>query len=147
MSNVVRLGTYWLFQVLNTLTGLGLFLAPKNFHEGMFDNQEQAYALLGFSTTALDMLHNVLRGQGAALLAISLFLFYLRARDRRSFLLIALACGLTLAAHGFTLQQHLDSETVQAAISSFGALYGMVALNALLLLGAVRTFLRLPAKA
>ena len=104
-----------MLQAPNTLTGLGLLLAPKVFHESMFTNPDAAYALLGFSDTALDMLHNVLRGQGAALLAVSI-LFVLGRRDRRSYLLIVLVCGLSLFAHTFTLYRHLTSEAVRRAV-------------------------------
>ena len=142
MNTVVRLGTYWLFQALNTLTGLGLLLAPKAFHESMFENPDAAYVLLGFSETALDMLHNVLRGQGAALLAVSIFLFVLGRRDRRSYLLIFLVCGLSLVAHAFTLRHHLNSEPVRRAVGDFGPLYGMMAVNTLVALGGIRTYAR-----
>lgn len=142
MNAVVRLGTFWLFQALNTLTGLGLLLAPKAFHESMFENPGAAYAILGFSDTALDMLHNVLRGQGAALLAVSLFLFILGRRDKRSYLLIFLVCGLSLVAHAFTLHQHLNSEAVRRAVEDFGPLYGMMAVNVLVALGGIWTCAR-----
>ena len=83
----------------------------------MFENPGAAYALPGSSDTALDMLHNVLRGQGAALLAVSLQLFLLGRRDRRSYVLIA---------HSFTLCRHLTSEVVRRARGDFGPLHGMM---------------------
>lgn len=126
---------FWVFQVVNCICGLGLFLIPKAFHESMFENPPAVYAILGFSETAQEMLHNVLRGQGAVLLAVSLFLFALGRRERRSYLLIALVCGLSLAAHLFTLRQHLNSETVMWAVNDFSSLYGLGGLNALLALG------------
>ena len=130
-------GIYWIFQIINTLSGAGLFFFPQAAHESLFENHTHAYAVLGFSDTALAMLHNVLRGQGAALLAVSLFLFTLGSRSRHAFSLIAFVCVLSLAAHLATLHQHLGSGTVQQAISGFGALYGMIAVNALLGLGAI----------
>lgn len=144
MNTVIRLATYWIFQILNTITALGLFIAPKDFHESMFDNPMATYAALGFSNTALDMLHNVLRGQGAALLAVSLFLFILRGKDKRGYLLIALVTGLSLIAHCFTLRQHLDSSVVQQAVSSFNAIYGMMAVNSLVTVGALWTYFKSP---
>ena len=132
---MIRLVTFWGVQIINTLTALGRLIAPETFHEGMFENPQAAYGILGFSDTAVAMLHNVLRGQGAVLLAVSVFLFVLGRQERRSYLLIALVCGLSLIAHAATLQQHLASSVVKQAISSFGALYAMMALNALLTAG------------
>ncbi len=108
----------------------------------MFENSAAAYAILGFSDTALDVLHNVLSEQGAALLAVSIFLFVLGRRGGRSYLLIFLVCGLSLVAHAFTLQQHLNSETVRRAVGDVGPLYGIMAVNALVVLGGIWTYVR-----
>ncbi len=143
MAACIQFGTYWIFQILNTVTALGLFIAPRAFHESLFAEPQRVYALLGFSDTALSMLHNVLRGQGAALLAVSLFLFVGRAQSRRAFLLIALVCGLALIAHLGTLHHHLQSEIVRQAVGGLNSLYGMIAVNALIALGALWTYRRL----
>lgn len=123
---------FWLFQVLNGLTAIALSTVPKRFHETMIEDPERAYGRLGFSPTALEMLHNVLRGQGAALLAITVFLFYVGPSARQSYLLIGIACGLTLVAHVETLRHHRNSAVVRTAIKSLSAMYVMIAINLIL---------------
>ena len=70
---------FWTFQVINVPTAVGMFLFPRHFHQAMLKKPAAVYSALGFSPTAVAMLHNVLRGQGAALLAISGGVGYLRA--------------------------------------------------------------------
>lgn len=79
---------FWVFQIINFSTALSMFLVPRRFHEAMLRQPQEFYARLGFSDTAVEMLHNVVRGQGAALLAISCALFYMGAGTPGSFLLI-----------------------------------------------------------
>jgi len=140
MARIVQLATFWVFQILNTFTGIALLFTPRTFHENMFDNHEQAYAILGFSPVALEMLHTVLRGQGAALLAISVYLFLPTTDRRGGYLLIACACLLTAMVHVFTAVHHLNSAAVQEAISSFSSLYAMIILDIVLFLGAVASY-------
>lgn len=120
---------FWAFQVINGLTALSMFLAPKTFHESMLKEPAKIYAKLGFSETAVEMLHNVIRGQGAALLAISAYLFALGSDERSAYLLIALACGLSLCAHIATARHHAKSPLVMEAIGSLGAMYPILAIN------------------
>ncbi len=133
---------YWLFQILNTLTAISLFLTPRKAHESMIKNPARVYTELGFSTTALEMLHNVLRGQGAALLAISLFLFVSGPENPLTFLLIALTCSLTLFAHIATAQHHRKSPIVMNAIGSIKALLPMIGINAGVALTALYVYLQ-----
>lgn len=124
---------FWLFQVLNTPTALAMMLTPRRFHESTFTAPERVYPALGFaSPNALAMLHNVLRGQGAALLAISLYLLTTGANQRSSFLLIALTCGLTFWAHVGTYRQHASSPAVMDALGkqSLRPMYALLAINA-----------------
>ena len=120
---------FWVFQLINAPSALGLVLAPKRVHESMFADPPRAYEILGFSPTAVEMVHNVLRGQGAALLAISAYLFAIGPDDPGASLLIALTCGLSAVAHALTLRQHLGDARVREAIGSLGSLYGMIATN------------------
>ena len=134
-SIMLAKAAFWVFQLINAPSALGLILAPKRVHESMFTDHIRAYKILGFSSpTAVEMVHNVLRGQGAALLAISTYLFAIRSTDdpkgSSSSLLIALTCTLSAAAHALTLRHHLGNAKVREAIgSSFGSLYGMIATN------------------
>ena len=122
---------FWTFQVLNVPTAVGMFLFPRHFHQAMLKKPAAVYSALGFSPTAIAMLHNVLCGQGAALLAISGGVGYLRAAHPGSFLLIALTCGLSLIAHGCTALHHRKSAQVRAALGTINALYGILLLNGL----------------
>jgi hypothetical protein len=133
---------YWVFQVLNTLSGVSLVLDPRKAHESLFKDPHKVYVELGFSVTAVGMLHNVLRGQGAALLAISIFLYFVGPGNPLAFLLIALTCGLSLIAHIATMQHHLANPLVMKAIGSIGALLPMVVVNSVVALGAIFVFLR-----
>lgn len=140
--NMIAQTVYWLFQVLNTLTAISLFLTPRKAHESMFKDPAAVYTELGFSTTALEMLHHVLRGQGAALLAISLFLYVTGPANSLTFLLIALTCGLTLIAHIATAQHHRKNPVVMKAIGTIGALIPMIGINAGVALTALFVYLR-----
>jgi hypothetical protein len=99
-----------------------MFLCPRRFHEAMLKQPAAVYSALGFSPTAVAMLHNMLRGQGAALLAISGGVCYLRPAHPGSFLLIALTCGLSLIAHGCIGLHHRKSAQVRAALGDIKAL-------------------------
>ena len=122
MDTLLRHAAYWSFQVINTVTALLMTFVPRQFHESLFDNPARAYALLGFSETAVDMVHNVIRGHGAVLLAVSLFLWVQRMKSRSSFLLIFLVCALSVYAHAMTLGHHMGSEVVVQAIGDFKSL-------------------------
>ena len=121
---------FWAFQLINGLTALSMFFAPKKFHESMLKDPKTIYAKLGFSETAVEMLHNVIRGQGAALLAITIYLFVLGSGERSAYLLIALACALSLVAHIATTRHHAKSALVMDAIGSLGAMIPILAINA-----------------
>ncbi len=120
---------FWTFQGINSISALGMVVSPKHFHESLFPDPPRACKTLGFSETAVEMVHNVIRGQGAALLSISAFLFTLGPTDKASFLLIAFTCGSAALAHLLTMQHHRKSETVMKAVGSITPLYGMIALN------------------
>lgn len=107
---------FWSFQAINGLSALGLFVAPRASHEATFKNPQQVYQQLGFSATAQEMLHNVLRGQGAVLLSVSTFLAYLGQRNRSSYLLIGNVCGFAVLAHLLTARHHLRNPSVMAAL-------------------------------
>lgn len=124
---VLRALTYWLFQAVNLPVALAMVLVPGSFHETLFKNPVNVYASLGFSPLAVEMLHTVLRGQGAALLAVSLFLLLRGGRQREAYLLIFLTTLCALGAHLATLHQHLDSPEVVLAIGDFSGLYAAVA--------------------
>ncbi len=143
MSSVIKV-CYWLFQLLNFPTALGLTLAPRISHESLFPDPQRAYETLGFSPIAQEMLHNVLRGQGVALLAISIFLFYSGPKRKESYLLIALTCLGTLTAHVVTLMHHTQSPTVMEAIGSVAPLYAMIAINAVVGLAGLACWYKFP---
>lgn len=130
---------FWSFQSINTLSSVSMVLSPRRFHESLFNEPKRAYQLLGFSSTAIEMLHNVIRGQGAALLAASSYLYVQGPQETKSFLLIALVCGLTAFAHTLTLQHHRSDETVMKAIGSVSPLYGLISLN--LVIGGIAAYL------
>jgi hypothetical protein len=128
MDALLRHAAFWSFQVINTVTALLMTFVPRHFHESLFDNPARAYAILGFSDTAVSMVHNVIRGHGAVLLAVSLFLWVQMTRARSSFLLIFLVCALSAYAHSMTLLHHLRTDAVVQAIGNFGSLYFTIAL-------------------
>lgn len=130
--SVVRKICYWAFQVLNFPASVGLLFAPRASHESLFSDPQRAYDALDFSLTAQEMLHNVLRGQGAALMTISIFLGYVGYKRKESFLLITLACLTALSAHIATLIHHTQSPAVMAAIGNVSPLYAMIAINGII---------------
>jgi hypothetical protein len=107
----------------------------------MIKNPKQAYARLGFSPTAIEMLHNVIRGQGAALLAISGMLFYLGPKTQASYLLVALTCGLSLIAHILAARHHLRSGIVMEALGNITPIYPIIGINLVLGIMAVWLFI------
>jgi hypothetical protein len=126
---MLDLVVYWTFQLLNSMSSLGMVISPKSFHESLFPDPPKAYEILGFSSTAVDMLHNVLRGQGSALLATSTYLFVEGPKEKSSYLLIALVCGTAAIAHFLTMQHHRKSDIVMRAIGSISPLYVMIGVN------------------
>jgi len=120
---------FYAFQVINGLGSLGLFLNPKGTHERMIKNPAKAYQVLGFSDTALEMLHDVLRGQGAALLATSTWLAAIGPNHKASYGLIASTCLFSAAANIFTVMHHRKSSIVMSVIDELTSLYGLIALN------------------
>jgi hypothetical protein len=96
---------------------------PKQFHESLFPNPEAVYGKLGFSGIAVEMVHNIIRGHGAVLLAVSIFIWIERMKSRSTFLLISLVCALSVYAHIMTLHQHLETPEIVRAIDNFGSIY------------------------
>lgn len=96
---------------------------PKQFHESLFKNPQVVYAKLGFSNVAVEMVHNVIRGHGAVLLAVSIFVFIQGRKARFVYLLMAIVCALSVYAHIMTLYQHLNTAAIVAAIGDFSSLY------------------------
>lgn len=127
---VIKHLAFWSFQIINTFTGLLMTFAPKSFHESLFANPQAVYEKLGFSPIAVDMLHNVIRGHGAVLLAVSVFAWMVRMKTRSVHLLIFWVCALSVFAHIMTLWHHLTTPAVSAAIGSFASLYLTIAITA-----------------
>jgi len=121
---------FYAFQVINGFGSLGLVLDPKGTHERLLKNPQKAYQVLGFSETALEMLHNVLRGQGAALLGITASLAAMGTKNRDSYGLIASTCLFSAAANFFTAWHHRKSSVVMSVVDELTSLYGLIALNA-----------------
>ena len=128
---------YWIFQIINGLSSLSLVLNPKRFHESTFKNPEKVYQSLGFSDTALEMLHNVLRGQGAALLSISIYLLILGSSNPNSMILIGITCLLSGAVHIGTLQHHRKNQLVRQSLGgSLKSIYVLIGINMMVSIGA-----------
>lgn len=123
MQKILQQIAFWSFQIINTLTGLLMSFFPKQFHASLFNNPQAAYANLGFSPVAVEMLHNVIRGHGSVLLAVSVFIWMIRMKTRSVHLLILIVCALSVYAHVMTLHQHLTTPEVAGAIGSFASLY------------------------
>ena len=121
---------FWTFQIINTATACFMTFIPKQFHESLFQNPEVVYEKLGFSGTAVEMLHNVIRGHGAVLLAVSIFIWLEGMKSRSVYLLIALVCTLSVYAHVMTLAQHLRSDAILSAIGSLGSMYVTLSITA-----------------
>jgi len=122
---------FWLFQIINTLTACLMTFIPKQFHESLFKGPETVYRQLGFSSIAVEMVHNVIRGHGAVLLAVSIFIFFQGVKSRSVYLLITIVCALSVYAHIMTLYQHLNSEAIVSAIGNFSSLYVTILVTAI----------------
>lgn len=103
---------------------------PKQFHESLFKNPVQVYEKLGISSVAVEMFHNVIRGHGAVLLAVSIFVFLQGSKSRSVYLLIFLVCVFSGYAQIMTLIQHLNSEDISKVIGNFGSLYFTIFITA-----------------
>jgi hypothetical protein len=103
---------------------------PKQFHESLFKNHQIVYDRLGMSNSVVEMFHNVIRGHGAVLLAVSVFIFIQGIRSRSVYLLIALVCALSVYAHVMTLHQHLSSGEIVVAVDNFTSLYVTIFITA-----------------
>jgi hypothetical protein len=114
---------FWTFQIINTVTACFMTFIPKEFHESLFQNPGIVYEKLGFSSIAVEMLHNVIRGHGAVLLAVSTFIWIQGMKARSIYLLIAIVCALSVFAHVMTLAQHLRSDAIVSAIGNFASMY------------------------
>jgi hypothetical protein len=123
MNRTLRAIGFWSFQIINTLTGFLMTFFPKEFHESLFRNPQAVYAQLGFSPVAVEMTHNIIRGQGAVLLAVSIFLWIKGRKSNSAHLLNSLVCLLSAYAQAMTLVHHLKTTAVGTAISSFEGLY------------------------
>lgn len=133
---------FWIFQLLNGYAAASLVVAPQSSHEKTFAEPERVYRQLGFSETARGMLHNVLRGQGAALLAITAYLFFRGPAQRDSFLLIALTCLLAGATHVMTYRHHTRDAVVRETLgASIKSIHGLIAVNAVVGGAALLVFL------
>ncbi|HAO20008.1 MAG TPA: hypothetical protein DCQ37_05630 [Desulfobacteraceae bacterium] len=115
--------SFWSFQVINTLTACLMTFIPKQFHESLFKNPALVYEKLGISSIAVEMFHNVIRGHGTVLLAVSIFVFLQGIKSRSVYLLIFIVCVLSVYSHIMTLIQHLNSEDIVRVIGNFGSLY------------------------
>jgi len=121
---------FWSFQIINTLTAVLMTFVPKPLHESLFKNPQIVYAKLGMSNIAVEMFHNVIRGHGAVLLAVSIFIFIQGIKSRSVYLLIAIVCALSVYAHIMTLHQHLGTEAIVAVIGDFTSLYVTIFITA-----------------
>ena len=130
MERILRNLAFWSFQIINTLTACLMTFIPKQFHESLFKNPEAVYEKLGFSAIAVEMVHNVIRGHGAVLLAVSIFLWIERMKSRSVFLLITIVCVLSVYTHIMTLHQHLKTAEIVSAIGNFGSMYITIIITA-----------------
>jgi len=142
--NDLNAPVFYAFQVVNGLGSLGLVLDPKNTHQRLLKNPAKAYQVLGFSETALEMLHNVLRGQGAALLAVTAWLANMGPRNRESYGLIASTCLFSAAANTVTAYHHKKNSVVMSVIDELTSLYGLIALNVAVGGAALAVYLQWP---
>ncbi len=130
MDRILMHLAFWSFQIINTFTACLMTFIPKQFHESLFKNPEIVYDKLGFSSIAVEMFHNVIRGHGAVLLAVSIFIFIKGIKSRSVYLLIAIVCTLSVYAHIMTLNQHLRTEDIVRVIGNFGSLYVTIFITA-----------------
>jgi hypothetical protein len=96
----------------------------------LFKNPEAVYEKLGFSAIAVEMVHNIIRGHGAVLLAVSIFIWIERMKSRPVFSLISIVCALSVYAHIMTLHQHLKTAEIVNAIGYFGSMYITIIITA-----------------
>jgi len=125
-NKVLIYAAFWSFQAINTLTGSLMTFIPKQFHESLFNNPALVYEKLGISSVGVEMFHNVIRGHGAVLLAVSIFLFFQGVKLRSTYLLILIVCLLSVYAHIMTLNQHLRNEDIIRTIGNLYSLYWTV---------------------
>ena len=130
MDRILIKISFWSFQVINTITACLMTFAPKQFHESLFKNPVHVYEKLGISNIAVEMFHNVIRGHGAVLLAVSIFVFLQGIKSRSVFLLMFIVCVFSDYAHIMTLIQHLNSEDISKVIGKFGSLYFTIFITA-----------------
>jgi len=130
MGRILRNLAFWSFQIMNTITACLMTFIPKQFHESLFKNPETAYEKLGFSAIAVEMVHNVIRGHGAVLLAVSIFIWIEKVKSRSVYLLISIVCALSIYAHIMTLHQHLKAAEIVNAIGNFGSIYITIVITA-----------------
>ncbi len=123
MERILKNLAFWSFQIINTITACLMTFMPKQFHESLFKNPEAVYEKLGFSAIAVEMIHNIIRGHGAVLLAVSIFIWIERMKSRDVYLLISIVCALSVYVHIMTLHQHLKTAEVVNVIGGFGSLY------------------------
>ena len=130
MERIITNLAFWSFQIINTITACLMTFIPKQFHESLFPNPGTVYGKLGFSGIAVEMVHNIIRGRGAVLLAVSIFIWIERMKSRSVFLLISLVCVLSVYAHIMTLYQHLKTPEIVSAIENFGSIYLTIIITA-----------------
>lgn len=130
MDRILIHMAFWSFQVINTLTACLMIFVPKQFHESLFKNPALVYEKLGISSIAVEMFHNIIRGHGAVLLAVSIFIFLQGIKSRSVYLLIFIVCALSVYAHIMTLIQHLSSDDILRVIGNFGSLYFTIFITA-----------------
>jgi len=130
MDSILINISFWSFQIINTLTAFLMTFIPKQFHESLFENPALVYEQLGISSIAVEMFHNVIRGHGAALLAVSIFVFLQGVKSRSVYLLIFIVCALSVYTHIMTLIQHLNSPDIIRVIGNFGSLYFTILITA-----------------
>jgi hypothetical protein len=130
MNRILMHIAFWSFQIINTLTACLMTFIPKSFHESLFKNPALVYEKLGISSIAVEMFHNVIRGHGAVLLAVSIFIFLKGINSRSVYLLITIVCALSVYAHVMTLNQHLRTEEIVRVIGDFGSLYFTIFITA-----------------
>lgn len=123
MRSILIKLAFWSFQIINTITACLMTFIPKQFHESLFKNPQVVYEKLGMSNIAADMFHNVIRGHGAVLLAVSIFIFVQGIKSRSVYLLMAIVCVFSVYAHIMTLHQHFGSKEIVMAIDNFTNLY------------------------
>ena len=134
MEQILRNLAFWSFQIINTITACLMTFIPKQFHESLLKNPEAVYEKLGFSGIAVEMVHNIIRGHGAVLLAVSIFIWIERMKSRSVFLLISIVCVLSVYAHIMTLHQHLKTAEIANAIGNFGSMYITIVITAVIII-------------